>query len=75
MSGLLTGIAFTKQFPEIDTTNGGGGSSSYQGTTSWGQFSHLFSASVSAEDGQSLSAVAFFLLVRPFKQQPMESHS
>jgi MFS family permease len=33
MSGLLTGQAFTKQFPEIDTTNGGGGSSSYQGTT------------------------------------------
>jgi MFS family permease len=33
MSGLLTGVAFTKQFPEIDTTNGGGGSSSYQGTT------------------------------------------
>src|SRR5947209_6962233 len=33
MSGLLTGAAFTKQFPEIDTTNGGGGSSSLQGTT------------------------------------------
>lgn len=33
MSGLLTGVAFTKQFPEIDTTNGGGGSSSLQGTT------------------------------------------
>ena len=33
MSGLLTGVAFTKQFPAIDTTNGGGGSSSYQGTT------------------------------------------
>lgn len=32
MSGLLTGVAFTKQFPEIDTTNGGGGSSSLQGT-------------------------------------------
>jgi MFS family permease len=32
MSGLLTGTAFTKQFPEIDTTNGGGGSSSLQGT-------------------------------------------
>ncbi|KAF2832976.1 general substrate transporter [Ophiobolus disseminans] len=32
MSGLLTGIAFTSTFPEIDTTNGGGGSSSLQGT-------------------------------------------
>jgi MFS family permease len=32
MSGLLTGTAFTKQFPEIDTTNGDGGSSSLQGT-------------------------------------------
>jgi MFS family permease len=31
-SGLLTGIAFTRTFPEIDTTNGGGGSSSLQGT-------------------------------------------
>ncbi|KAJ9634208.1 hypothetical protein H2199_009092 [Coniosporium tulheliwenetii] len=30
MSGLLTGSAFTKQFPEIDTQNGG--SSSLQGT-------------------------------------------
>jgi MFS family permease len=32
MSGLLTGLAFTKQFPEIDTTNGGNGSASLQGT-------------------------------------------
>ncbi|RSL92304.1 hypothetical protein CEP52_013880 [Fusarium oligoseptatum] len=32
MSGLLTGDAFTRTFPEIDTTNGGGGSSSLQGT-------------------------------------------
>jgi MFS family permease len=32
MSGLLTGVAFTKQFPEIDTTNGGNGSASLQGT-------------------------------------------
>lgn len=32
MSGLLTGEAFTRTFPEIDTTNGGGGSSSLQGT-------------------------------------------
>lgn len=32
MSGLLTGTAFTNQFPEIETTNGGGGSSSLQGT-------------------------------------------
>ncbi|KAF9874709.1 hypothetical protein CkaCkLH20_07846 [Colletotrichum karsti] len=32
MSGLLTGYAFTRTFPEIDTTNGGGGSSSLQGT-------------------------------------------
>lgn len=32
MSGLLTGNAFTNMFPEIDTTNGGGGSSSLQGT-------------------------------------------
>lgn len=32
MSGLLTGSAFTKQFPEIDTTEGGNGSSSLQGT-------------------------------------------
>lgn len=32
MSGLLTGTAFTKQFPEIDTTNGGNGSSTLQGT-------------------------------------------
>lgn len=32
MSGLLTGRAFTATFPEIDTTNGGGGSSSLQGT-------------------------------------------
>lgn len=31
MSGLLTGIAFTRTFPEIDTTNGGDGSSSLQG--------------------------------------------
>lgn len=30
MSGLLTGAAFTNQFPEIDTQNGG--SSSLQGT-------------------------------------------
>lgn len=30
MSGLLTGTAFTKVFPEIDTQNGG--SSSLQGT-------------------------------------------
>ncbi|TVY51039.1 Sugar transporter STL1 [Lachnellula cervina] len=32
MSGLLTGKAFTKQFPEIDTTASGTGSSSLQGT-------------------------------------------
>jgi len=32
MSGLLTGRAFTAQFPEIDTTAGAGGSSSLQGT-------------------------------------------
>ena len=32
MSGLLTGVAFTRTFPEIDTANGGGGSSSLQGT-------------------------------------------
>ncbi|KAF9891517.1 hypothetical protein FE257_003984 [Aspergillus nanangensis] len=32
MSGLLTGTAFTKTFPEIDTTNGGNGSESLQGT-------------------------------------------
>ncbi|KAF7193830.1 Sugar transporter STL1 [Pseudocercospora fuligena] len=32
MSGLLTGTAFTKQFPEIDTTDSGNGSSSLQGT-------------------------------------------
>jgi hypothetical protein len=32
MSGLLTGAAFTKQFPEIDTTSSGNGSSSLQGT-------------------------------------------
>lgn len=31
MSGLLTGTAFTRQFPEIDTTNGGNGSDSLQG--------------------------------------------
>lgn len=32
MSGLLTGTAFTTQFPSIDTTDGGNGSSSLQGT-------------------------------------------
>ncbi|KAK7403002.1 hypothetical protein QQX98_011243 [Neonectria punicea] len=32
MSGLLTGYAFTDTFPEIDTANGGNGSSSLQGT-------------------------------------------
>ncbi|KAK4106417.1 hexose carrier protein [Parathielavia hyrcaniae] len=32
MSGLLTGNAFTAQFPEIDTTAGAGGSASLQGT-------------------------------------------
>ncbi|EXJ91913.1 hypothetical protein A1O3_00463 [Capronia epimyces CBS 606.96] len=32
MSGLLTGSAFTKQFPSIDTTDDGNGSSSLQGT-------------------------------------------
>lgn len=32
MSGLLTGNAFTKRFPEIDTTGNGTGSSSLQGT-------------------------------------------
>lgn len=32
MSGLLTGYAFTRTFPEIDTTTGAGGSSSLQGT-------------------------------------------
>ncbi|KIR57902.1 hypothetical protein I312_105558 [Cryptococcus bacillisporus CA1280] len=32
MSGLLTGSAFTQQFPEIDTTDGGNGSASLQGT-------------------------------------------
>ncbi|RYP88154.1 hypothetical protein DL769_000346 [Monosporascus sp. CRB-8-3] len=32
MSGLLTGQAFTAEFPEIDTTAGAGGSSSLQGT-------------------------------------------
>ncbi|KAJ4310901.1 hypothetical protein N0V94_008221 [Neodidymelliopsis sp. IMI 364377] len=32
MSGLLTGYAFTRTFPEIDTTAGAGGSSSLQGT-------------------------------------------
>ncbi len=31
MSGLLTGYAFTKQFPSIDTTGTGHGSSSLQG--------------------------------------------
>lgn len=33
MSGLLTGKAFTAQFPEIDTTKGASGSASLQGTT------------------------------------------
>jgi len=32
MSGLLTGSAFTRQFPEIDTTAEGNGSASLQGT-------------------------------------------
>jgi MFS family permease len=32
MSGLLTGRAFTNQFPEIDTTDSGTGSASLQGT-------------------------------------------
>lgn len=32
MSGLLTGDAFVRTFPEIDTTEGGNGSSSLQGT-------------------------------------------
>ncbi|EME44677.1 hypothetical protein DOTSEDRAFT_24674 [Dothistroma septosporum NZE10] len=32
MSGVLTGQAFTKQFPEMDTTSTGNGSSSLQGT-------------------------------------------
>lgn len=32
MSGLLTGQAFTSQFPEIDTTATGHGSASLQGT-------------------------------------------
>ncbi|KAJ9099729.1 hypothetical protein QFC20_005607 [Naganishia adeliensis] len=32
MSGLLTGRAFTEQFPEIDTTPSGTGSASLQGT-------------------------------------------
>ncbi|KAI1418916.1 hexose carrier protein [Xylaria sp. FL1777] len=32
MSGLLTGSAFTAQFPEINTNEGGQGSSSLQGT-------------------------------------------
>ncbi|RYC56126.1 hypothetical protein CHU98_g10093 [Xylaria longipes] len=32
MSGLLTGTAFTAQFPEIDTNEGAHGSSSLQGT-------------------------------------------
>jgi hypothetical protein len=32
MSGLLTGAAFTSQFPSIDTTDSGNGSSSLQGT-------------------------------------------
>ncbi|PKS06200.1 hypothetical protein jhhlp_007517 [Lomentospora prolificans] len=32
MSGLLTGTAFTRTFPEIDTTEGGNGSASLQGT-------------------------------------------
>lgn len=32
MSGLLTGDAFTRNFPEIDTTDTGHGSSSLQGT-------------------------------------------
>ncbi|KAI9035882.1 sugar transporter [Aspergillus affinis] len=32
MSGLLSGDAFVKTFPEIDTTTGGHGSSSLQGT-------------------------------------------
>ena len=32
MSGLLTGEAFTAQFPEIDTNPGAHGSSSLQGT-------------------------------------------
>lgn len=31
MSGLLTGSAFIAQFPTIDTTDGGDGSSSLQG--------------------------------------------
>lgn len=32
MSGLLTGYAFTRTFPEINTTPGSDGSSSLQGT-------------------------------------------
>lgn len=32
MSGLLSGDAFTRTFPEIDTTPDGNGSSSLQGT-------------------------------------------
>lgn len=32
MSGLLTGNAFTKTFPQIDTTATGHGSASLQGT-------------------------------------------
>lgn len=32
MSGLLTGAAFTNTFPAINTTDGGTGSASLQGT-------------------------------------------
>lgn len=32
MSGILSGDAFVKNFPEIDTTKGGNGSATLQGT-------------------------------------------
>lgn len=45
MSGLLTGNAFTRTFPEMDTTEDGNGSASLQGTVYVGRFSLTFTPS------------------------------
>ena len=43
MSGLLTGDAFTRTFPEMDTTEDGNGSASLQGTV-YAEASHVLPA-------------------------------
>lgn len=66
MSGLLTGDAFVRTFPEIDTTASGHGSSSLQGTVYVSSHSLI-------HDTSNKTRVAIYEIVRPVQFPSNES--